>query len=95
MADLGFLTLETEDDQLAFVDRILAMTEDRQAVFLDLMRKKQASPEYAANVKEFDAEFNGKVVPMMKKIITDETRKAEEAEKSGIDEAMEKIINDN
>lgn len=82
LKDLGFLTLETEYDQLQFVEKVLDLSVPRREVFRKKMAEKQKSKSYLLNVKKFKDEYETTVLPLFKKAINkDATRKEDEDRK--------------
>jgi hypothetical protein len=94
LADLGFLTLGSEERQLQYVQRILSMdfyrTNDLKAKLVAWHR----SGEYRELLNKFDGEFRDKAVPEVRKAIKKTQSLTEDHEKTIAEEMIEKSLSD-
>lgn len=92
LKDLGFLTIESEGDQLRFVETILSMSSVKQERFAQRLKEKLESEEYQENARNFLAEVKSIVLPAAKKIIEEDTREAEREETAALDEKLKREL---
>lgn len=93
LIDLGFLTIESEGEQLKFVEMILSMSAAKQERFAALLSEKLESEEYQANAQSFLTEVKTQVMPAAKKILDTDTREAEEEETAVLDKKLTQELN--
>jgi hypothetical protein len=82
LADLGFLTLKTEEEQLSFLEKITSMNEVQLKNYKTALKKWHQSKKYGQLLKKFPEEFNQSAVPKVLKAIKKENFSIEKLEKN-------------
>lgn len=88
LKDLGFLTIDSEAEQLKMVEALLKFTESGQRRFATAMQKKLDSEEYHKNAQDFLSEVKTMVIPTANKILQEDALKTEHEEAVGIEEEL-------
>jgi len=94
LKDLGFLTLETEYEQLQFVEKILDLSKPQREVFKKKMAEKQKGKSYLLNLKNFKDEYEEKVLPLFKKAITKDTTRKEDEDRKKAEKKLKESLKD-
>lgn len=88
LKDLGFLTIESEAEQLKMVQTLLALPEGRQKRFAELLKEKLDSHEYQENAQAFLSEVKSIVLPEARKILEEDAKVTESEETAGLEEKL-------